>query len=100
MRTLRMEPMRHTLNGQPAVSEVPVIPADAPTAFAEGLRRRRVAVGLGRCPCGATRRMTAVALAGADQGVPQHMPFDHRADCPAHDELLGAELAAWQNRER
>lgn len=96
MRELTTEPMRHTLDGKPAVTPVPVIPADASPAFAEGLRRRRVAAVLGRCPCGATRRTTELTLAGATQGTLQHMPFDHRADCPAHDELLGAELAAWQ----
>lgn len=98
MRTLAMEPMRHL--DEPHVSQVPVIPADASPALHEGLRRRRVAATLGRCPCGATRpAMTAIQHASAEQGGTVWRPFPHTADCPAHDDPLGAALAAWQNRK-
>ncbi len=98
MRTLRMESVPVTVNGRAAVTELPVIPADATPALAEGLRRRRVAGTLGRCPCGAVRPApTAVQDAAAEQGT-AHMPFPHKADCPAHDGLLGPELAAWQRK--
>ncbi len=97
MRQLSTEILGATVNGRPAAVVVPVIPADAPEALREGLRRRRVAGTLGRCPCGAVRPApTGVQDAAAEQGT-AHMPFPHRADCPAHDELLGPELVAWQN---
>ncbi|MDG4788091.1 hypothetical protein O7626_19455 [Micromonospora sp. WMMD1102] len=97
VRQLVTEPVAIVVDGLPAVTEVPVIPADASPALAEGLRRRRVAAALGRCPCGAQRPApTAVQAAAAEQGT-AHMPIPHEADCPAHDDLLGPELAAWQN---
>lgn len=96
MRTLATEQVPVTVAGRPAVTELPVIPADASPALREGLRRRRVAATLGRCPCGAVRPTpTAVQHAAADQGA-AHMPIPHAADCAAHDELLGPEVERWQ----
>ncbi|MFV2102807.1 hypothetical protein [Micromonospora sp. LOL_024] len=97
MRQLAMERLVTTVAGRPAAVEVPVIPADASPAFREGLRCRRVTAALGRCPCGARRPApTAVQDAAAEQGQAD-MPTLHKADCPAHDTPLAAELAAWQN---
>lgn len=94
-----MEIIYCTVNGRPATAEVPIIPANASPAFREGLRRRRVAAALGRCPCGARRPVpTAVQDAEAGQGT-AHMPIPHEAGCAAHDDLLGAELAAWKKRK-
>lgn len=94
-----MEPIITTVHGQPAAVAVPVIPADASPALREGLRRRRVAAALGRCPCGATRpAMTTLQHASAEQGT-AHVPFNHAAACPAHDELLGPEVERWQTRK-
>lgn len=99
MRALATEQLVTTVAGRPAAVVVPVIPADASPALREGLRRRRVAATLGRCPCGAVRPApTAVQHAAAGQGQ-AHMPIPHKADCAAHDDLLGPELDAWQNRK-
>lgn len=96
-RQLVMEQVPITIDGRPAVTMLPVIPADASPALAEGLRRRRVAAALGKCPCGATRQISPIAHAVAEQTA-AHMPFNHRPDCPAHDDLLGPELDAWQRK--
>lgn len=95
-RQLVMEQLITTVNGRPAAVEVPVIPGDASPAFREGLRRRRVTAALGRCPCGARRPApTPMQDAAAEQGQAD-MPTLHKADCPAHDNPLRAELDAWQ----
>jgi hypothetical protein len=94
-----MESVTVTVAGRPAVTELPVIPADASPGLREGLRRRRVAATLARCPCGARRPTpTAVQDAAAGQGT-AHMPFPHAVDCAAHDELLGPQVDRWQNRK-
>ncbi|MGI5182230.1 hypothetical protein ACQEVZ_38650 [Dactylosporangium sp. CA-152071] len=102
MRTLTTELLRTTIRGERAVAEVPVIPDDAPPALREGLRRRRVAAGLGRCPCGATRHITPAIWAALCQSDPDrptgHAPFNHTADCPAHAERLGPEIEHWQGK--
>lgn len=103
MREIRTEVVAGTFNGRPATVDIPIIPADAAPELAEGLRRRRVAATLGRCPCGARRQSTPVVERAAEQSDPNrptaHAPFNHRADCPAHDTPLSAALAAWQNRK-
>ncbi len=97
MRQLVMEQLPTIVNGRPAAVEVPTIPADASPAFREGLRRRRVAAALGRCPCGGRRPApSAVQDAAAEQGQ-AWLPTPHTDSCPAHDAPLAAELAAWQN---
>lgn len=102
MKAIATELIRCTIGGKPAVADVPVIPADASPALAEGLRRRRVAAGLGRCPCGATRQITAItqaALQHSDPARPSaHVPFNHATDCPAHDDVLGPEIQRWQGK--
>jgi hypothetical protein len=105
MRTLPVEITRITMRGRPAVTNLPVIPADAPPRLREGLRRRRVAALRGRCPCGARRttspfppaRTYQTQTLGYVAGSPAvDMPFQHRPECPAHDDLLGPALAQWQ----
>lgn len=102
MRTLATELLPTTIRGERAVAEVPVIPADASPALSEGLRRRRVAACLGRCPCGATRQITPIAWAALNQSDPTqptgHAPFNHTAECPAHAEHLGPEIEHWQGK--
>jgi len=102
-REIQTEVVYTTIVERPATVEVPVIPADASPELAEGLRRRRVAAIFGRCPCGATRQVTPIGLAAAEQADPArpagHLPFNHTPDCPGHDTPLSAALAAWQTKQ-
>lgn len=105
MRTLATELVRVTVDGRPAATTLPVIPADASPQLAEGLRRHRVAALRGRCPCGARRiaspfppgRTHETQTLGYVAGAPaQHRPFNHRPDCPAHRDLLDPAIEQWQ----
>lgn len=102
MRTLETEVIRYTTGGLTIEASVAVIPDDASPALREGLRRRRVAAGLGRCPCGATRQVTSISLVALLQADPdrpgRQAPFNHAADCPAHDDLLTPEVARWKRK--
>jgi hypothetical protein len=84
------------IGGQRHAVAVPVIPSDAPPALREGLRRRRVAGTLGRCPCGARRPEKPVY--DPDTGMDWY-PVDHTPDCPSHDQNLASAIAAWQRQE-
>jgi hypothetical protein len=106
VRTITTEPARTTVQGRPAAVNVPVIPADASPQLREGLRRRRVAALRGRCPCGARRLVSVFPLARSPEmnqlsyvaggGPAVSMPFQHRPECPGHDDQLGAAIDAWQ----
>lgn len=83
------------LGGEPPrYAVLPVIPDDATPELAEGMRRRNVATGLDKCPCGAPRIPQP-----DDDDVIGWAECDHTPDCPAHDTNLDRALTAWSARK-
>jgi hypothetical protein len=101
-RILHKEMAPFTLpGGEPGFALLPVVSEAMPAALQEGLTRHRAVALEGRCPCGARRptptRAQVRVMHRQQPTVP--LKIHHRQDCPAHDDVLGPAVDAWQRGE-
>jgi len=73
-----------------------VIPDDAPDVIREGLARRAIVNGGGRCPCGAFPSMPNRAQRRKLKGKVFDRTIEHEDDCPATTSTLAPAIEAWE----